>query len=212
MEAAIQLGNIESEEDKADYFIKEVVGVKPSLFHMDDKKSLVSTFYYLISNNKEVSDPCNIKTKTLNLKLLENLLEMRVATFVELVNAKVKNDSFNNYQLVAACFFREDFEKPYSSSELIKIAEELSEQSLEVALWGAKLYQNLITLLKETFPILYEGSVGEQTEGRRAYDMLNSLAKDDPTKWEEAENLTLHKAFLWLEVKAIEADRKKQRG
>lgn len=211
LEQIVLLGSYDDPIKQADYILESFCKVNPEDVAPEEKPALISTITYLITQNKLVSAPYSFETNGVVYKTLENLLNIKVRHFIELVNCDLKEDSFENYHLVAACLYREDWSKPFSEEETINNAKHFWSNSCKYGIWGVEMFTKLISLLRSTYPILYEGKQEDkQSEGRRAYSMLNGLAKDDPTKWEAAENLELWRAFVWMEEKEIQRQNEKQ--
>lgn len=211
LEQLIELGNITEPLEQANYILKELCKVDPAKVHPDDKLPVLATMNHLLSEDKPVSAPYSFETNGKTFSTLKNLLNIKVRFFIELVNSKINGESLNNYHLVAACLYREDWSKPFNEDEIIENATMFYESSSKYSFWGVEKYSTLVSLLQSTYPILYEGKQElKESEGRRAYSMLNGLAKDDPTKWKEAEELELWRAFVWMEEKEIERQNTKQ--
>lgn len=208
----IQLGNIQEPIDQAGYLLGLFnPDVNIDDIHPDDRFILLATVNHLLSENKVGSAPCSFETNGKKFNTLENLLNIKVRYFIELVNIDLSEDKFDHFHLVAALIYREDWTRPFDESEVIENATLFYKSSPKFSIWGVEMYSKLITLLRDTYPILYEGKQeNKESEGRRAWSMLNGLAKDDPTKWEEAENLELSKAFVWMELKEIQRQNEKK--
>ena len=139
-------------------------------------------------------------------------LELQVDHFKELANAKIKDGSFEYYNWVAALIYQEDHLAPFNGKRSVEVAKMLWTKSCKFSLWGMEKYKEMLSLLRDTFPILYEKKGDdEEDEGVRAFGMVNALAKDDPTRWAEAGRLQIATAFRWIELKEIESRREKQR-
>ena len=81
------------------------------------------------------------------------------------------------------------------------------------ALSASLAYNNLMVELRDTFPVLYGNKNEDKEEGRKMYSMLLGLSKDDATKWDAAKNIKVSDAFIYLETKEIEFQkRKKEQG
>jgi len=211
LEQLIELGDIKDATEQADYVIKEICKVNPDKVHPEDKLPILATINHYMTENKVSSAPLHFETNGRKFSTLKNLLNIKVRHFIELVNSKVDGDSLSNYHLVAACMYREDWSKEFDEDEVIDNAGMFYESSSKFSFWGVEKYSELVSLLQSTYPILYEGKQeNKESEGRRAYSMLNGLAKDDPTKWKVAENLELWRAFVWMEEKEIERQNTKQ--
>ena len=204
-----ELVEIESQEEQADYILREISNVNPTKVDPSEKLPILAVFTHLIKQKKLVSAPWEIETNSMKMSVPENLLKIKVKHFVELVNLDL-TDGYKNHHVLAALMYREDWSKPFDEDEVIDNAKMFWESSSKFGIWAAELFEKLITLLKNTYPILYEKKESEKSEGRRAYGMLNGLAQDNPTQWEKAENLELWRAFTWMELKAIQRDNEKQ--
>lgn len=167
----------------------------------------------LLEEHKMESAQTSIVIDGFTYTCLENLLEIPFKYFIELVNQRIEEDDFTNWNSIAACLYRRDWTQPFDPSEWISNAKLFWTSSCKIGFWGIEKFNELISLLKQTYPILYENGKEdeEQEEGRRAYNMLNAVAKDDPTKWAEAETLPLWRVFAWLELKEIQHQNEKQR-
>lgn len=163
------------------------------------------------SLDREMIEAVPQRIGKLKLPARDNLLKIHLQYFIEIVNCDVSIDTYQGLELLTACFYREDWNKPYDDEELLINATWLNSQPLMYNLYGVILMQNLFKTLKEVYPILYtnSGESEDEEEGRKMYDMLNGLAKDDPTKWDAARNLRLETAFAYLEEKKLEFEKKR---
>lgn len=163
------------------------------------------------SLDKEMIPAVPQRIGKLKLPSRNNLLKIQLQYFIEIVNARPNQDTYHNFELLTACFYREDWSKPFNDDELITNATWLNSQPLMYNLYGVILMQELFNLLRSTYPILYskEQDAEDEEDGRKLYDMLNGLAKDDPTKWDDARNLTLETAFTYLEEKKLDYEKKR---
>lgn len=144
----------------------------------------------------------SFELKGVTYHLPSNLLNTKLGHYIEAINAKTKEGSYENWNLLAACIYREDHSKPFNEDELINNAILFWQSSCKIGYWGVKKYSELITLLRITFPILYEskGSTADKDEGVRGYEMLNSVANNQVLKWEDAKNIRLANVFHWLSI------------
>lgn len=211
----VSVGKLETDKEIIDYVVEELVQTKGDKTKIDEitKESIVATIFDLINSKQlpEVKNSFEIDGRTFYCPDL--LLDIKVKHFIEIVNLDLNEDNYENCHMLTACLYREDWNKAWSNSEYIANATLFYESSCKYAIWALQKYSELISLLRRTFPILYENKhEDKENEGRRAYALLNGLATDDPTKWETAGDLKLETAFAWMEQKEIERDRQKAYG
>lgn len=199
-----QMQSIEGDKPKA--FFENILKVDPQEFTEETMLAWYATFEHMIHMDK-IALP-EMGTKVVDgYYLPPHVLDIRVKHFIEIVNADIDKDNFRGLEVYAGCFYRKDWDKDYSDKEVMETANAFLKKPLYYSLVTSFLMADLVATLKATFPILYsrdpqEGE--EKEEGRKLYDMLNGLAKDDVTKWEQVESLKLGKAFAWLELKKKE--------
>ena len=193
-------------EMRASGFFDNVLNKDSKLFGEAEKVAAYDTFLTLMDN--EEIEP---KKKIRRLKLPKHLLNIQTKFFIEMVNGNCNPQTFEGFEVLVACFYRVDWSKDYDEDELENNIAWFTRQPFLYALWGWKLFNELGVLLKETYPILYGGKQDEEIEdGRKLYDMLNALSKDDPNNWERSGNLPLNVTFAYLEQKKIELIKAKQ--
>lgn len=205
-----QVQSITESEDltiQADTFLIEYSKVDPLLFDDETKLAIWQTAIKMLSENelskpKEVIGKYRLPTKTLSIK---------VGHLIELVNIAL--DGYNGLELIAGCIYRKDWSLPYSESEIIETAHHFRTLPIIHSVHAQLFYQDIITDLKEIYPILYEGKQEEEQDtGRKMYDLLLSLSNQDFTKWSAVRNEIVSDAFLFLETKKIEYDKQKERN
>lgn len=205
------IGSKDSDAEKADAFFKTVLDLNIDDFGYSEKISAMSTCFRLLEAENIGEAPTEIKINKVTYKLPSYLMDMQVKFMIELVNLELDMETFRHFHLCCACFYREDWTKPFSREEYFRNAKTFFDAQFIYSLWSLSMFEKLIVTLKENYPILYEGSEGDdKAEGRKMYDVLNALSSDNPTKQEEAESLPLWRAFTWLEQKKIEQLNQKQ--
>lgn len=191
----------------AKLLFKEVLKVHnpTKLFNEEVMIATLSTMFVLMSKQKrgEPEDNKEYKLPRFPDNTID-LLSIPVKSFIEMINADIKED-FTNYEILCGCLWRKDWSKPINDNEIIETALHFREQPFIYALWAAELMNKTTKTLQETYPILYEGGEESKSEGRRLVDLVDGLAQNDVTKWEAVENITLKRAFTYLEQCKIRA-------
>lgn len=215
MAHAIRLGDLDV-KDQADYLIdnlveakekdKKVLKKKPEI-----KQAILYTVLELLKKDEVDPIPNLGKWQALDLELTPKLLTLKFGYYVDLCGVEFKPDSFAGYDIAAACFYQTDFNADYDIFALQKRAEDFSKVSVIYSIWGMKMFEAMVTLLKDTFPILYEGASEDNDDVRKANNMLMVLCKEDATRWDEAKNMTVFNAFSFLERRAIQLDNAKRK-
>ena len=198
------IGKKETDAEKADEFFKLILDKNIDDFDYQTKIATMSTCFRLLEAENIGEAPESIKINRVTYKLPKYLLDMQVKFMIELVNLELDMETFRHFHLCCACFYREDWSKPFTREEYFKNAKVFHDAQFIYSLWSLSMFDKLIVTLKNNYPILYE-SEGEEgkSDGRKMYDVLNALSNDDPTKQEQAENLPLWRAFTWLEQNRI---------
>ena len=205
------IGSKETDAEKADEFFKLIVEKNIDNFDYPEKIAAMSTCFRFLENENIGEPPAEVKINKVTYKLPSYLLDMQVKFMIELVNLELDMETYRHFHLCCACFYREDWTKPFTREEYFKNAKMFFDAEFIYSLWGLQMFDKLIVTLKNNYPILYESEGDEdKSDGRKMYDVLNALSSDNPTKQEEAENLPLWRAFTWLEQKKIEQINQKQ--
>ena len=189
-------------------FFKEILKLDPALFFEADMVKAYSIFLDKITNYQIKEIPKKISIGSLP----ESLINIKVGHLIEIVNVEVNETTLFGSNILAACFYRKDWSKEFNENEIIKGANELIKKPLIFSMYGIILKQQLFFELNEIFPILYDKGETEDDapdNGRKSYDLLNGLAKDNPLDWDRAKNLSVATAFAYLEQKKIEAIKNK---
>lgn len=202
---------------RATSFFREIVKESPNLFEREVVESAYQLFVTMVE-----ADPIGNPPKKIGffkpLYLPKHLLDMQVRYLIELVNCNANPETYEHFEVVAACFYRRNWKKPFNADEFEATQERFKKMPLLYSAWGIKLYGELIQLLKDTYPILYDDQLVKdepEDDGVKMYDLLDALSKENPNAWEESENLPLWRAFRWMEVqkeKAIIQENKMKRN
>lgn len=206
-----QVQSITESEDlviQADTFFIEYCKVDPLMLDPTDKFLKWQAVVKML-NEDEVGKPFKVVGK---YKLPPETLSIRVGHLIELANVVL--DGYNGFELIAGCIYRKDWDLPYSEVEIKETAYHFRTLPLINSVHAQMFYQEIITDLKEIYPILYEGNKSEEVEddSRKMYDLLLSLSNQDFTKWGLVRNEIVSDAFLFLETKKIEYDKQKERN
>ena len=207
MDQVISLGKIEDVTEQADYILENYCKVNPKDIDPDEKVPLMAVIGHLISEAKLVSAPYSFETNSLKFNTPKNLLRIKIRYFVDLVNQEFE---IENYHVIAALIYREDWSKDYNEDEIIRNAELFYGISCKYAYWGAEQFANLLNLLKETYPVLYKNKAPKESEGRRMYNLVHAFAKEFSMSPTVAGNEELSTLMIWLEEKEIERLNEKQ--
>ena len=173
----------------------------PELFDEATRDAVYETFLTMLVDEESAKYERSID----KLSLPKNLLHIKTQHFIELINSNPDLDTSAGLDVAVACFYRKDWSKDYDEDELEVSAKWFETQPYLYGLWGYILYLELSNQLKETYPILYAGKQDDDlSDGRKLYDMLNAISKDDPNNWKKSGNLPLNITFAYLEQKKIE--------
>lgn len=206
------LGRIEETLDQAKYFCENMCNVPPDVLR-DDTEALKLYAHFVVEIKEykaEIKREFTIGKKT--FKAPDPLNDILVGHYVELINTEINDEDFEDMHIAAACIFREDWSKPYSEEEIIQNAQLFYTHTADVAYFASHLYVELLNLLKEINPILYESKGGGYDDSpRKGYDMINILAGNDFTKWDNVKDVKLSKAMTFLERLEIQRRNEEQR-
>ena len=196
-----QMGGDLSDNQRADIFFKNIAKVEPSLFPDENKIAALQTFLTMLQVEK-LGEPQSYK----GYSFPEMMLDVRVGHLKEMVNIDPDPLFHVGSEIVAGCMYRKDWSKPFDEKEILETATYFHSQPLRYTVYAMMKFKELVDLLKELYPLLYDHHESEPTEereddGRRMYDMIINLAKDDPTKIEQVENMKLSRAFPYMEEK-----------
>lgn len=199
-----QMGGDISDNQRADIFFKNILKVEPSLFYYPQKIAGLQTFLTMLQAEK-LGEPENYKCYSFP----DMMLDVRVGHLKEMVNIDPDPYFHVGSEIVAGCMYRKDWTKGFDDKEIIETATYFRDKPLRYTIYAMMKFKELVDLLKELYPILYDKHENEPAEereddGRRMYDMVISLAKDDPTKIEQVENMRLSRAFPYMEEKKIQ--------
>jgi len=214
-----RLGNLKDPLEQTKVFIKEICKVDP------DKIDLISQAENFKKWSENVSyevEPAptsfKIDGRTFYTKYLEldNIiyptpLDMQLQFLIEAANVELEPDSLNNIDNITALMYREDWSKPYDQGEYLSNALFFEKQKCKYSLWGRQKYNELILTLRDTYPILYtHGQEDDDKEnGRKMFDLLNAVAQDNPSLYDQARNVKISDAFAWMEMKKKESIKQK---
>jgi len=208
-----RLGKEQDLQKKMNYLFKDILKQDPDKFELEPMYAAYLTIVDKLNNEDLPNpDPFIVITKRKffffkrNVKyyLCEDLLDMQLKFLIELTNLDLDLDTCNAFHQMAACMYREDWSKPYNKKEYIRRCEAFYYAEAYYSLQAYRVYSRLIVTLKETYPTLYEGDEGVTPDGRKMYDLLDSITKDDITKEELAGEQPIERAFRWMEDKKIE--------
>lgn len=202
LEKIQMLGGDTTMIEKADIFFTHFAKQNPILFPDANKLAALQTWLLRIGV-EEKPKPSNVG----EYKLPNRLLNVRVGHFKEMVNVEI-DEFLIGAEVIAGCMYRKDWDRDFSEEEIIETALYFRKQPLLHTLWAIHSFEELVKLLKENYPILYDDHPAmpnkeSEDDGRRMYDLIIGLAKDQATEIEAAENLKLSTAFPYMESKKI---------
>lgn len=205
------LGKIEDTTEQAKYFAENICKISADVFlNETEMLKLYAHFVLEIKDYKaEVKREIEVNGKV--FKAPDPINDILVGHYVELINTEINEEDYQDMHIVSACIFREDWSKPFSEEEIVRNAQMFYEHTADVAYFSSMLYIELLNLLKEINPILYESKGGYDDSPRKGYDMINILANNDFTKWDNVKNVKLSKAMTFLERIEIQRRNEEQR-
>mgnify|MGYP000023531290 CR=1 FL=1 len=183
----------------------KVIKADVNLFKESDALAVYQTALSLWAKTK----PSKPLKEINGYKLPSNLIDIRVGHLIELANIEL-ND-YEGAELVAGCFYRKDWSKPFDSDEIIETAYMFRDLGVDKSMSALLAYQELMETLRDLFPVLYNNKGEDKEEGRKMYSMLLALSKDDATKWDAAKSIKVSDAFTYLETKEIEFQKQKKK-
>ena len=196
------MGTLNTNTERGEYLIKHFAKRDPDLFDDDTKAAVFLTAIKYFELEKLEDCPENLD----DYKLPNNLMNIKVGHFIEIVNAEININSFENAEIVAGCLWRKDWGKSFDKDEIIDTALWFQEQPLNYTIWSVLKMNELTSMLRETFPLLYDDQVSreaniepEEDDGRRLYDMLMGLTDKRFIDWDEAKDRLLVDSFVYLE-------------
>lgn len=189
---------------KAEQFLSDVVKQDVKPFKEEYGEKVVKEIYQSFMDDI-LDEKIPIPPKKLGpYKLPYEILLCPFQYFVEMIEANCNPETYDNYEIVAACFYRKDWTKPFNAIELMETAEWFKSQPFLYSLWGVHLLEELGKRMRETYPDLYiDGE--ESTDRERMHVLINGLAKDDVTKYKEIGNTSIADVMTYLSVKKEEA-------
>lgn len=209
----MQLLGREKVKERATFWFNNIVKRDSEEFVKEAIELAYMTFFSMLNDEKIEDSPDIIKVGGMTLKKCDNLLDMQVKYLIEAVNLRLEDEWLIDHHMLAACFYRKDWSKPFNKNEYFEVAKAFYYSPVVFALYAQQLFNKLILNLQENYPVLYGGSSDEEkTDGRKMYDLLNNLSGNDPTKQEIAENLPIFRAFTWMEQNKIDEINRKNKG
>jgi hypothetical protein len=212
-----RLGSLNSPIKEAKVFIRDICKLKVD--DVDEAQRLIAYREWLLSldfsiekapisfnlDGKEFST-CHLVLKK---KKHETLLNMQLAFLYELINLKIDPEKYKAIDNVAALIYREDWSKPFNQTEYFENALMFEKSKCKFSLWGMQKFNELIVILKDTYPILYQGNNEDKEDGRKMYDMINAISGDVVSNQKAALEVEIFRAFEWMEAKKIESIKRK---
>jgi len=198
------MSNLNTDVERGEYIMDKFSKVNVDKFDDSVKASVFNTTMKLFE--VEISKGIKPEDEYKGYSIPSELLRIKVGHFIEIVNASPDLETLEGAEIVAACFYRKDWEKGYSEKELEEVATYFRSQPLYYALGGLKLMSDLFERLRDVFPLLHDEQVNEEAgiekvedDGRKMYDMLMGLTQNRFIDWDEAKNRNIGNAFVYLE-------------
>lgn len=196
------MSNLITNKERGEWIIKNFSKRDPSKFDDNVKSSVFLTMLKLFESDKEIKAMPEIG----EYRLPDNLLDIRVGHYIEIVNAIPDLESLMGADIVMGCLYRKDWSKDYSEKEIVDTAMFFLEQPLLYTLCGILTMKELFDTLHYSYPLLYDEKVNREAdveptedESDRQHELLHVLSEGVFIRKKEVKNRVLADAFSHLE-------------
>lgn len=138
------------------------------------------------------------------LKQPYDLLWIKTAHFIEMMQLSIDNETYEGFEYPTACFYREDWRKPFDPYEYAMTVEKIQKSSFEHALYGVMLQTALFAKIQEIYPELYKGEKVNDSNSSNVLSLKRGLSNNDLTKFEGIGNVPLYETLSLLHELKIE--------